>query len=139
MDDDAVHMLMNNCRELLFAVVLTTAHGMIEPELAGMVEHHDRNKVEEDKLAALHSNGCIIKQSLDKLERHLNVNSPRVHDFLSGVETNRDVTNGKPHLWKRKHESIHVFSEHLTLLLVSINKIQASLKIPCRSTSSNTE
>ncbi|MGB1481671.1 MAG: hypothetical protein ACPG66_09910, partial [Flavobacteriales bacterium] len=115
MDDGAVEMLMNNCRELLFAVVLTTAHGMIEPELAGMVKQFDRNKVDEDKLAALHSDGCIIKRSLDKLEIHLNVNSPRVHDFLSGVETNRDVANGQPHLWKRKHQSIYVFSEHLLL------------------------
>ncbi|MGB1481627.1 MAG: hypothetical protein ACPG66_09685, partial [Flavobacteriales bacterium] len=113
MDTPAVVMLMNNCRELLFSVVLTIAHGMIEPELAGLVKCFDRNKLPEEKLASLHSGGCIIKQSMDKLEARLKVNSPRVHAFLSSVETNNDVSNGQPHLWKRKHQSIFVFSEHL--------------------------
>ena len=113
MDNDAVKMLMSNCSELLFSVILTTAHSMIEPELAGVVRMFDRNKVSEDKLSTLHAQGCIVGLALKKLEKHLKVSSPRVHSFLTSIETNRDVANGQPHLWKRKNQPMYVYAELL--------------------------
>ena len=113
MDDAAVKMLMGNCRELLFSVIFTPAHSMIEPELAGLVHKFDRNKVAEESLASLHDNGCIIQNAVSLLKRHPRVDSPRVHAFLSRIETNTDVANGRPHLWKRKNQSMFQFQELL--------------------------